>query len=46
VTEMLPFKMGRSVACSFNYTPAFVDMRLADALVNVFNFYWNVYCIY
>ena len=35
-TEMLPLKRGRIVAHVFNFTPAFVDMRLADALVFVF----------
>jgi len=32
-TEMLPFKRRRGVALSFNCILAFVNMRLADALV-------------
>ena len=31
---MLPLKKGWGVAHSFDCTPALVDMRLADALVN------------
>jgi len=40
VPEMLPLKRGggvRGVAHSFNCTPTFVDMHLADALVLYFD---------
>ena len=35
-TEMLPLERGRGVAHSFNCMPAFVNMRLANALVFIF----------
>jgi len=35
-TEMFPLNRGRGVAQSFNCTPAFVYVRLADALVLTF----------